>query len=234
MAKLNAPATDIQLKSNMIGSGDTITEWSDDKYLSAKVALDNAHPIGSIVITNANTNPATAINGTREWLGGTWELIDKEYSPAVNGDVYWTPAMSGTTARAEASGFVIRTNHLIDLTMQLTTKVVVSTQNNAQLTLGVIDHGAIGGIGGEASRPLYFGFSGSMFANAVYTNGSTTEACVIRYSLGPTGGFTIFEVYNANKQLPVDTTIYVNTSIPMDPEFMSDSFCDKFYWKRTA
>ncbi len=234
MAKLDIAASQIQSTTNMIISGDTATVWSDAKYPSAKAALNNAHPIGSVVITNTNTSPATAINDTREWLGGTWELVDKEYSPTVNDNVYWTPTMSDTTARAEASGFVIRTNHLIDLTMQLTTKVVVSTANNAQLTLGGIDHGAIGGIGGEAARPLYFGFSGSKFANAVYTNGSTTEGCVIRYSLGPTGGFTIFEVYNANKQLPVGTTIYVNTSIPMDPEFMGDSFCDKFYWKRIA
>lgn len=225
MAKLDFAASQIQSTTNMIKSGDTTTAWTDDKYLSAKATIDKAHPKDSVLITSANVSPATTI-------GGEWVLIDKEYSntvTALDGSSYWTPTMSGTTPSAELSGFVIRTNHLIHLTMQFTTKIETSTTNNSY-TLGTIDHTKIGGV---SNTPMSFGFTGSNFANAVYVNGSATESCSIRYGIGSTGSITIYEVFNTSKKLPSDATIYINVSVPMDPEYMGDSFCDKFYWKRT-
>lgn len=240
MAKLNATVDQIQLTSNMIKSGDT-TDWTDANYPSAKsvsnlidtkiAAIIPAekfeHPIGSVLITSTNTNPAASI-------GGEWSLIDKEYSNAVGsiaGSPYWIPAMSGTTPRAELSGFVIRTDHLIHLTLQLTTKVALSLTSSGSSTLGTIDHDLVGGV---PNLPMSFGFTGSAFAHATYTSNSTTESCTVRYSIGATGDLTIFEIHNTTKQLPIDAKIYINTSIPMSHEYMGDSFCDKFYWKRTA
>lgn len=230
MAKLDITASQIQSTTNMILSGDTVTTWSDDKYPSAKAAFDNAHPIGSIIITNTNTNPAAAINDTRAWLGGTWELVDKEYKAAVGANVYWTPAMNGSTPSAEATGFVTRTDHLIHLYSQITTKIAISTASTSY-TLGSFDHDMIGG---APNTPISFGYSDSNFTNAVYTKHSTTESCMVRYGFSWDGGFTVYEIFNTDKQLPANALIYLNTSIKMSPEYMGDSFCDKFYWKRTA
>jgi hypothetical protein len=36
-----------------------------------------------------------------------------------------------------------------------------------------------------------------------------------------------------NKTLPIGTTIHIHTIVPMTDDDMLDSFCDKFYWKRT-
>lgn len=240
MAQLNAPVTDIQLKSDMLTSAklaDLTTDeakaaaWTDMTYPSAKAVVDQInklapdkieHPIGSVLITATNETPATKV-------GGTWELIDKEYQAAVSTNTYWTPGMSGSTPIAEASGFVIHTDHLIHLYAQITTKVAISVTNS--YTVGSFDHDMIGGV---PNTPISFGYSDSNFANAVYTNNSSTESCTIRYGLGWDGTFTIYEIFNTTKQLPVNTLIYLNTSIKMDPEYMGDSFCDKFYWKRTA
>ncbi len=240
MAKLDATVGQIQLTTNMIKSGDTTATWTDANYPSAKAVASLVdtkiaaiipsdkfeHPIGSVLITSTKASPETSI-------GGTWELIDKEYGNAVEGiagSPYWIPAMSGATPRAELSGFVIRTDHLIHLTMQFTIKILTALTNNSY-GLGKIDHTKIGG---ATNLPMSFGFTGSDFAHATYVSGSTTESCTVRYSIGATGDVTIFEIHNTNNQLPVDAKIYINTSIPMDPEYMGDSFCDKFYWKRTA
>lgn len=238
MAQLNATVEQIQLTTNMIKSDDN-KAWTDEYYPSAKSVSNIVdtkiaaiipsdkfeHPVGSVLITNTNVNPAASV-------GGEWSLIDKEYSntvTALDNSSYWTPTMSSSTPRAELSGFVIRTNHLIHLTLQFTTKIAASIANNSY-TLGTIDHTKIGG---ASNLPMSFGFTGSNFANAVYVNGSATESCSIRYGIGATGTVTINEVFNTSKQLPVNATIYINVSIPMDPEYMGDSFCDKFYWQRT-
>jgi hypothetical protein len=240
MAKLDTTVENIQLKSNMLTSGKladlTTSEakeaaWTDAAYPSAKAVADKISafnlPIGSVLITSTNTSPATNV-------GGTWALIDKEYSSVADPRVseYWTPNKNGTTD-ADAAGFVIRTNHLIDLTLQITTKTVVSVPNNSQITLGTINHSKIGA-GDGIGQLLNFNYIGVSFANAVYTNNSTTESCIIKCSLGSQGEFSISDIYNTNRQLPVGTTIYVNVSVPMRMNDMSDSFCNKFYWKRTA
>lgn len=234
MAQLNAPVTDIQLKSNMIIQGASNTDWaSDSKYPSAKAVSDKIntiapgkieHPIGSVLITATNENPATKV-------GGTWEFIDKEYKAAVGSidSQVWTPSMSGASPSAEVSGFVLRTNHSMHLTLQVTTKVAISLTNS--YSLGRLTHDRLGG---APNLPWSFGYTGSAFAHATYTSGSTLTSCTVRYSIGSTGDITIFEIHNTNKQLPVDTTLYINTPILMDPAYMGDSFCDKFYWKRTA
>lgn len=240
MAKLDTTVENIQQKSNMIKSGDAnTTTWTDENYPSAKTTAAFVesriaeiipsdkfeHPVGSILITSTKVNPAASI-------GGEWSLIDKEYinaASSISDSSYWTPVMNDTTPRAELSGFVIRTDHLIHLTLQLTTKVVLSLASNSSSTLGTIDHELIGG---APDSPVSFGFADSAFAHATYTNNSTTESCTVKYGISPTGDITIFEIYNATKQLPADTTIYINTTVPMDSDYMSDSFCDKFYWKR--
>ena len=233
MPRLNATVDQIQLTTNMLTSVDASTAtWSDELYPSAKAVEDKIneiapskleHPIGSVLITSTNANPGASV-------GGTWTLIDKEYKPAVGANVYWDPAMNGSTPSAEAAGFVTRTDHLIHIYAQITTKIEISTATTSY-TLGSFDHDMIGGL---QNTPISFGYSDTNFTNAVYTNGSNTESCMIRYGFSWDGVFTVYEIFNTAKKLPANALIYLNTSIKMHPEYMGDSFCDKFYWKRTA
>jgi hypothetical protein len=87
MAQLNTTVENIQLKENMIIAGAAATAWeSDSKYPSAKAVADKIsaiapgkieHPVGSVLITSTNTNPSASV-------GGTWELIDKEYNTKLS------------------------------------------------------------------------------------------------------------------------------------------------------
>ena len=233
MANLETTVENLQWRSDMITSAAADADWNtDSKYPSAKAVADKIskiapgkieHPIESVLITSTNTNPGTTV-------GGTWTLIDKEYKAAVGANVYWDPAMNGSIPSAETSGFVTRTDHLIHLYAQITTKIAISTTTTSY-TLGSFDHDMIGG---AQNTPISFGYSDTNFANAVYTNGSSTESCMIRYGFSWDGGFTVYDIFNTNKQLPANTLIYLNTSIKMYHEYMGDSFCDKFYWKRIA
>ena len=230
MAKIETTAANLQWKSNMIKYGDNNTPWTDDYYPSAYAVVEKINksatslPVGSILITSTNENPSTKV-------GGSWQLIDKEYKPAVGSNVYWTSAVSGSAPLVEVMGFVTRTGHSIQLHADITTKDRISSASNS-ITLGKFDHTMIGGL---TNTPISFGYFGSSIATAVYTSdGSTTESCSIRYSLDWNGSLAVYEIFNANKQLPAGTKIYLNVPILMDPEYMGDSFCDKFYWKRLA
>jgi hypothetical protein len=107
--------------------------------------------------------------------------------------------------------------------------VAISLVNS--YSLGKLAHDRLGG---AANLPCSFGYTGSSFAHATYTSGTALTSCTIRYGIGATGDITIYEIHNTNKQLPANTTIYINTPILMSPDYIGDSFCDKFYWKRTA
>ena len=71
MPKLETTVDNLELKSNKIISTSTVTPdaWTDAQYPSAKTLLNIAHPIGSVLTTSTNSDPALT-------LGGSWELID--------------------------------------------------------------------------------------------------------------------------------------------------------------
>lgn len=206
----------------------TSKEVAAAKQEAIATAQASTYPVGSVLITSTKESPAASV-------GGEWLLVDKEYKNTVGAvdNSLWTPTMSGSTPRAELSGFAIRANHLIHLTLQFTTKTAISltSNNNYSQGLGTVDHTKIGG---SPNLPMFFGYTGSHFAHATYNNGTTPEGCTIQYGFGATGYINIDGIFNTAKQLPENATIYINVAIPMGFEYMGDSFCDKFYWKRTA
>ena len=226
MAQIETTASDLQWKSNMIGSGDTTTEWSDAKYPSAKAALDNAHPIGSIVVTSTNTSPATAMGGTREWLGGTWELIDKEYRHEVDTNLLgWTPyIINGNVAGATAGGWIARSDHMLCLKIYFTTRNEISSS----WPLGSFSR-ELNGVADQGGFPLTTHYGGMAYAD----DKDRTNKYIVEYELDGSGALSVKSIYD-KKTLPTQSTIYLHLNLPMTASSMLDSFCDKFYWKRIA
>lgn len=64
--------------------------------------LDNIYPIGSVYITSTNTNPSAK-------LGGTWELVDKEFTVYKNGE----EGVQKTTNVNSITVVVIRQGHSV-------------------------------------------------------------------------------------------------------------------------
>ena len=227
MAQLNTTVGNIQLKSNMITSATAASApWSDDYYPSAKAVLEKLgssttgaeFPIRSVLITSTNENPAAKV-------GGTWELLDKEYKnemTALTANVSaWTAGSASLT-----SGYVIRADHSTRLKLVLTTTASLSTG----ASLGTISPATVG----TGDIPLIaFGVSDLVDGIVQAVNKEGTKTYDIQYSINANGVITITKIFN-NETLPVGTVLNITTYIPMVKDFMADWACDKFYWKRTA
>ena len=230
MAQLNAPVSDIQLKSNMIIQGASATDWaSDSKYPSAKAVADkfsatvSGHPVGSVIMTqkelatgetSAVANPATLLG-----LPGTWTLIDKEF---INRSADITPLWTG--AQATASGSISWADHSICLKMWLSTDQNPLSPGNR---IGTIDLTKAG------VTSFSFSDEGGV-AFAVNSTGTTSVSYVIKYKLDGGGQLSLDRIYDQTVAAFSSSVIHIQTIVPISWGSMLDSACDKFYWKRTA
>jgi hypothetical protein len=229
MAQLNVTADKIQLTTNMITSAAEASEWDTDaKYPSAAAVknaivasagaavCDIANAVGSVVITSINTNPG-------DTLGGTWELIDKEYKNEFVhvSSQYWY--IDYGVLKASASGLITRADHTICLKLRLTTTTPITSSAN----LGTIRRD-LSGVTSNGS----FSFSNEG-GTAYAIDPATNTGYVVQYMLRGDGAISIEHIYGG-QSLPTGTVINIHTIVPMDTEDMADAYCDKFYWKRTA
>ncbi len=233
MAQLKATVGQIQLTTNMIKSDDN-KAWTDDYYPSAKSVSNIVdtkiaaiipsdkfeHPIGSILITSTNDNPATN-------LGGKWSLIDKEYKTNKDslpaGASIWTP-----TTASLASGHIVQSNHSIYLKLELSTTASISGSSTFPLKLGTISPTAIGA---DANAPrIAFGISDLVEGVIQAVDGIKTYN--VHYKIEAGGEIYITKLLSS-ETMPTSSKISITAYVPMVKDFMADWACDKFYWKRT-
>ena len=236
MAQLNAPVSDIQLKSNMIGSGDLATMWTaegaDEKYPSAKATLDKAHPVNSVIMVHKElitgetyevTNPTTFLK-----LPGKWTLIDKAFK---NGTTMIGPPNFSTTVTGFSFSVenAIRNDHTLTLQLGITVGSATSVPSGQTLlkmaTLNLQSYGV-------------YGLSHNPTNNIAFAVGYNNASSAVCYSIdGSSGELSLRDVLTGGTNahtLNGSSYIYINTTIPIPYGDMIDSFCDKFYWKRTA
>ena len=232
MANLNTTVNNIQLKSNMIKSGDTTTPWTDEYYPSAKAVADKLgsgagaeFPIGSILITSTNENPSTKV-------GGSWELTDKEYKNDYRATYNfngWTPAATnGATLEFSSRGGFVWNGHSLSIQMVLVTPSTVELAKGAVL--------------GTLSRPSCgIKDNGTFYQcpeNGIALVTTSDANYTINYDFYYDGTITFKSIVSssgtARTTLPKSAKIYIDVPIQVLTSDMLDSFCDKFYWKRTA
>ncbi len=213
MPKLNTTVDNIELKSNKIISTSTVLpdDWTDAQYPSAKTLLNIAHPVGSVLTTATNTNPA-------EKLGGTWELVDKAFKEKyiTLSSSFWT----NTNATIGELSNVLLTDHSMAIRLNLTTTAEITDE---AIDLGKLDLTACG----------ITELSYAVFYNPVI---SDLGNCVMNYRMLQDGVISIHEVININgaHTMPAGSDFFINLVQPIRYEKMLDDFCDKFYWKRIA
>ena len=163
--------------------------------------------IGDIVITSTNTNPSSR-------LGGTWELIDKEFKSYADSSNNFFSADS--TNCELNSCYYTRSGHSIQMRLNYTNKVSLSDTN---LTLGTFDFDELG----VTSFPytLYNIIGATDGGNALLTT-------YINYSTG------VLTHAESTSTVSANNSCYLLFEVALSYDRMLDSFCDKFYWKKTA
>jgi hypothetical protein len=216
MPKLETTIDNLELKSNKIISTDDRSPdaWTDVEYPSAKTLLNIAHPVGSVLTTDSNKNPS-------EYLGGTWTLIDKAFRGkfVTYNDIGWES--NNTTLHETSNALLI--DHMIHLRIYVNTTVAIS--NDTDLVLGKLDLSV-------------FGINEKNLSSATFRQPAISEKgdCTINYTINTDGTITINDVLSisGNHNAASGMDILFNVLLPVGYDRMIDSFCDKFYWKRTA
>lgn len=177
-------------------------------FYESDTTIKNTYPVGSEFITSTNTNPNSF------GIPGTWTLIDKEFSSVG-------PTNSGfninTTNTTSATPYWSRSGHTLNLEIVFTNKVQINDNTvivgNWNLeTLGVtrLNHG-IGTCGyTDAGNCLFMGYTNTL------------------------GEFSIVDLIPDSYISAGKTDNKIFLSVAIHKDYMLDSACDKFYWKRTA
>ena len=166
------------------------------------------YPIDSIVITSTNENPSTK-------LGGTWELIDKEFKSSADNNTIFFSANSNATTK---SCLLIRAGHTLRIRLNFTNKVEIT------------DSGAVIG---EFNYNL-IGIARTNIGLSSMVGGTDNGNCTFIYDVNHSTGSTFIGDVVGENSLATNSNCFIDFTVPIQKEYMLDSFCDKFYWKRIA
>lgn len=219
MPKRPINVDDIQLVSNKVDAAELSADWTAEQYPSAKTLYDiynRMYPIGGIVCMSTNKNP-----GDADALGiGTWTLAWKELKEqwvTISEGNGWT----GTNATISSGALNVKGTRFDFRGNIKLTKATADTTT----ALGTIDTTIIG--------LTKFPFKKD---NAMFTiDGDSVTGCFV---INTDGVLSINDAWTpdgthaftyANYPIPIHFTF----TIPNTDSLM-DSFCDKFYFKRTA
>lgn len=177
-------------------------------------SLDKYYPVGSVYITKTNVNPST-------FLGGEWSLVDKDFK------FNWiTSGFTFNTTNTQNGAFAaIPNDKTIELRFTFKNKVAISDDI---FTIGTLNPLSIGITDGRQLHSIYGqvnadGLNAIGLASLDWDNNVGTLAVsdwVTRATAYPT-------TTGQGCQLSMILTAQKVTS-------MMDTFCDKFYWHRTA
>lgn len=180
--------------------------------LSVQDIINKMYPVGSTYITSTNSNPAS-------YLGGTWSLVDREFKPAYGSSTsnYFTINTTNTTSYTL---YFIRSGHSLRIRMNLKNKVVLADSDLELGTINFADLGINSTVYTFTQIPMLSdGGNGYAMINLQGTTGvlSTSDA------LSPSG-----------HSIAAESSCWLEIPVVCNYTTMIDSFCDKFYWKRTA
>lgn len=187
-------------------------EWSFRRWITwVTNAITNAHPVGSCYSTNTNTNPSA-------WLGGTWELIDKQFG------YHWitNPFAFNTTNTTDSSSAACLHGNAIEFRMIWKNNVNLSDSTVTIATLDVTKCGL------NATQHTQY--------PVAFNDGCNAIGMMITSWSGTTMTITSNDWVTRATSYPTtkDNCFLSWVMVVQDPSTMIDSFCNEFIWKRTA
>lgn len=184
---------------------------------SGFVTASDLYPVGSVYVTSTNSAPT---------FGGTWTLFDKEFTAVTASQISVGTSnendfVLNSTNTTSMSAWVSRHGHSIYLSINaITFKVSVGGTN---LALGTFKLPYLGAQYAVIS-PVIMGWSDG--ANAII--GMTLDR-----STGALQSQNVV-VRGTATSIAAGSSAVFTVELPCDYTQMLDSFCGKFYWKRTA
>ena len=177
--------------------------------------LDIIHPIGDIITTSTNTNPTASVGG------GTWVLVDKEFTPTKTAEDVSSSVTRNTTNATAIELYCTREGHQIAFTGYLTSAVSIS---NTNLEMA------------ESITLSNLGASGFTFSPVMNAQSDLKHAIVLMDMDKSTGRLRTLDVVVRGSDTSIAATsgIIFQAVVLCDYTDMVDAKCNKFYWKRTA
>lgn len=167
--------------------------------------------IGDIVITSTNENPSSR-------LGGSWELVDKDFIEIAGNFTDWFTPSSNITLN---NFYVVRSKHSMKVRLDFTNKVALS---DTAVVFGNIDYSSLG------ITDIRMSYSGSI---AVTDGGNGIAEMNLHYSSGELSSVDVI-TKTSGGQIAANSSINYLIDINVRHYEMLDEACDKFYWKKTA
>jgi len=184
--------------------------------LKDKNSFLDAYPVGSIYISDTNTNPSTI-------YGGTWTLIDKRFKPLAtnesNGEkVFFSP---NSTNVSDYDIYLVRVGNTIRIRLHLVPAVIL---NDTTYEMGNLNYSSLG-INNVSMSLTYVtclsdGGNGMAYGTLNYSTGLLEIGDVLTKTSGET--------------IAAGASMYCSFNIPVMPNQILDSATGEFHFKRTA
>ena len=176
---------------------------------SSAVNLGKSHPVGSVFVTDTNQNPADILNF------GSWTLIDREFKSQSR----TATVTRNTTNFSALSVTALYDGHSITFVGTMTSSVSISNTNFEVLTQTLTNNGV-------SALPTSIPFIG-------YSDGAHAAVLMDIDTAGRVRTMDVV-VRGTATSIASGSSITWSVTCPCVYTAMQDSFCDKFYWQRTA
>ena len=177
--------------------------------VNGSVSLGNTYPVGSVIVTDSKTNPGDTLKF------GTWTLIDKEFISQSR-----TATVTRNTGNFSAlSVTALYDGHSITFVGTMTSSVSISNTNLEVLTQTITNNGV-------SALPTSIPFIG-------YSDGAHAAVLMDIDTAGRVRTMDVV-VRGTATSIASGSSITWSVTCPCVYTAMQDSFCDKFYWQRTA
>ena len=178
--------------------------WGDWQLINS----GHVSQVGDVII-----NSSSDYNPNNEFTGQTWELIDKEFTPTTSSKTGFTASSDITTNSVRWS----RSGHSLDFEFTFTSSAALTDE---VITLGTLDYSVMGVERLNHTLRVVGSSDGANSMFILYINPTTGEVQSID-SIGET-------------TVAAGNSCYAFFSMNINPDFMLDSACNKFYWKRIS
>lgn len=194
-------------------------KFKNDNYLDSKsishnkkILNDILYPVGYITITSENVNPSNK-------LGGTWELIDKEFSNMHSSDIkYFTP----NTKNISLTAFhIMRSGHNVKMRINFNNLVSLA---DSTIEIGMVNYENVGV--SDIGFGLYYLIGASDGGNGIFLTQLHWETGVV--------STTDVVTKKSEGNIASNNSCYILMDLTLEKEYMLDEACDKFYWKRVS